>query len=450
MAYKDYNQSIYIRVALIVVNAFILTYFIPRSGLNFNVIFFLMVLIIQVRFLVKFLSKNYEEVSSFLNSIKYDDFSQNYSEAHPNPSTAALRKEFNEVMNKFREVRAEKEANYQYFKTIVQHVGIGILTFKSNGEVQMINAAAKRLFNVGSLKNVSDLNAVSPALVKSLKELKTGGRELIKLQQNGNLVPISIYVIELAMQGDEFKLVSLQNIQSELEEKEMEAWQNLIRILTHEIMNSVTPISSLAATVDDEILKYLQGDELGDKSELEDIHLAVKTIQRRSEGLIRFVSDFRNLSRIPNPKINDESLKMVLDEVCMLMRNDIEKHGVKVDVQLNPSDLQIPMDKQMVEQVLINLLQNALHALDEKESGERKIEIIGKIGNQNRPEIIIRDNGPGIEEEALARIFIPFFTTKKQGSGIGLSISKQIMRKHNGTISVVSKLGEGTEFTLRF
>jgi len=207
-----------------------------------------------------------------------------------------LYNEFNNVIKKFREIRADKEANYHYFRTIVQHVGIGLITFNKLGDIQIINSSAKKLIGVESLNNIFELSKVSAKLVESLVKLKTGGSALIELTNEGTKTQLSVYVIELVLRGEEFKLVSVQNIQSELEEKEMEAWQNLIRVLTHEIMNSVTPLSSLAATVETNLVDNIEDDVPIEKEELEDIYLAVQTIKRRSEGLIRFVTDFRNLT----------------------------------------------------------------------------------------------------------------------------------------------------------
>ena len=364
-------------------------------------------------------------------------------------SMDALYKEFNHVIRKFREIRADKEANYHYFRTIVQHVGIGLITFNKLGEIQIINSAAKKLLGVDTLGSIFELTRVNPKLVESLVKLKTGGSDLVEVIHEGDRTQLSIYVIELVLRGEEFKLISVQNIQSELEEKEMEAWQNLIRVLTHEIMNSVTPISSLAATVDDDLVTHLNKGDSIEKSDMEDIHLAVQTIQRRSEGLIRFVSDFRNLTKIPQPKLSEESISKVLDHIIILLKHELEDKGIHLETNISPNGLKFNIDKELIDQVLINLLQNAIHALEEN-SGEKNIVIRAFENEYKRPTLTIKDNGTGIDEEALEKIFIPFFTTKKQGSGIGLSLSKQIMRKHRGAISVKSEPDHGTEFTLRF
>jgi two-component system nitrogen regulation sensor histidine kinase NtrY len=255
----------------------------------------------------------------------------------------------------------------------------------------------------------------------------------------------------VTLRGELYKLISIQNIQNELEEKEMEAWQNLVRVLTHEIMNSVTPISSLANTVEDELKIQLNNDQeikSISNEDIEDLHLAVQTIKRRSQGLIRFVQDFRNLTHIPKPKIEEIEVKDLLDDMLILLKKEIEANGVIVTIQVDPKNMTLNADKDLIEQVLINLIKNATQAFDEQTN--KLVEVTAYFDEKSRPIISVKDNGNGIEEEALQKIFIPFFTTKKNGSGIGLSLSKQIMRQHQGMLGVKSKLDEGTEFFLRF
>ncbi|HHP7240161.1 MAG TPA: PAS domain-containing sensor histidine kinase [Cyclobacteriaceae bacterium] len=408
----------------------------------------------QVYLLINFLEKSNRELVSFLESIKYDDFSHSYPEKNDGSSLDALYTEFNAVIRKFREIRAEKEAQYQYLKTIVQHVGIGIVTINKDGDVQIINSAAKKLLGINQLRNINQLKSESPELVTSIRELKTGGRDLIKISRKGEEIQLSIYAIQLTMQSKEFKLISIQNIQSELEEKEMEAWQNLIRVLTHEIMNSVTPISSLASTVESELDIQLKNDFEINKitnEEIEDLHLAVSTIHRRSDSLIKFVNDFRNMTRITVPKLAMYSVSDLVDHVINLHRYDIENANINLKIDINPSDLQIYIDMQQIEQVIINLVKNSIQALSDMDDPEKEKQMTIKANAENEKVILcVSDNGPGIEEEALKKIFIPFFTTKKNGSGIGLSLSKQIMRIHKGSISVNSVINEGTTFKLQF
>ena len=449
MGFKNLRFLIVARVILLTASALLLANLIYGSQNQVNIFFVSLAIIVQVYLLIRAIEKTNREISGFLNSIKYDDFTATYPTEGHSASVDQLYKEFNNVIRKCREIRADKEANYHYFRTIVQHVGIGLITFNKKGDIQIINSAAKKLIGIEAIQNIFELSKVSPKLVESLVKLKTGGSDLIDFTQEGTHVQLSIYVIELVLRGEEFKLVSVQNIQSELEEKEMDAWQNLIRVLTHEIMNSVTPLSSLAATVKDNLVDNIEDDVPIEKEELEDIYLAVQTIERRSQGLIRFVSDFRNLTKIPQPKVATESVAKVLEHIQVLFNHELAAKKIKISFSIEPINLAFSIDKELIDQVLINILQNAVHALEEN-TEEKHIIVRAFVNEYNRPTIVIRDNGCGIDEEALSKIFIPFFTTKKQGSGIGLSLSKQIMRKHGGGITVKSVMNEGTEFTLRF
>jgi nitrogen fixation/metabolism regulation signal transduction histidine kinase len=336
----------------------------------------------------------------------------------------------------------------QFFKNIVQHVGIGILTFNKEGTIQIMNTTAKRLLRVDKIDKLDDLRSVDNSLVDSFLKLKTGGRELLRLKMGDETLYLSLYAIELTLRGEVMKLISMSNIQSELEEKEMEAWQNLVRVLTHEIMNSVTPISSLAGMVEGELEDKLKKSDLTlKKEEAEDMHLSIQTIGKRSAGLIKFVKEFRNLTHVPKPNLTEVTVKDLLDEMAMLHKKELADHSIGVLVELQTADLKIQADKTMIEQVLINLIKNAIQAFDNQT--DRKIQL-SAYDNEGHVIISVKDNGNGIDADALERIFIPFFTTKKTGSGIGLSLSRQIMRQHGGQITVKSKLGEGTEFLLRF
>ena len=265
------------------------------------------------------------------------------------------------------------------------------------------------------------------------------------------MIQLAVFAIVLSLRGYEFKLVSIQNIQSELEEKEMDAWQNLVRVLTHEIMNSVTPISSLAGTVEGELSHYLNsagGISEMPKEDVQDLYEAVDTIQKRSQGLIRFVQDFRNLTHIPKPKLAIISVEDLLKDINVLLASEITENNITYTQTIEPKSMSINADKALIDQVLINLIKNAIQSFDEETT--RIVEVKAFLSEKGRPTITVTDNGSGIDEEALEKIFIPFFTTKKRGSGIGLSLSRQIMRKHQGILGVKTKIDEGTEFTMRF
>lgn len=455
MDFKRFRYQLIGRIILLALTIFLFANLFYTDSYTITKVLIFSLTFVQGYYLYHFLEKSNREVISFLQSIKWDDFSHTYPERKDESSLGELYSEFNTVIRKFREIRADKEASYQYLKTIVQHVGIGIITFEPSGEVQIINTTAKNLLGIKHLKNISQLKVVNQELVSSLCNLRTGGRDLVKIARTDeDEIQLAIYAIELSLRGKEFKLISLQNIQSELEEKEMEAWQNLIRVLTHEIMNSVTPISSLARTIESEMEEWLDdGKDVNEVTteQVSDFHMALHTIHRRSESLIKFVSDFRNMTRITLPNLSEVCVKDLVDHVLSLLKNDIQEAQVTVEEDI-PESLCILIDEHQIEQVIINIVKNAIQALaDEDESEEKKrLWIKAQSKEEGGASISIRDNGPGIEEEALKKIFIPFFTTKKSGSGIGLSLSKQIMRNHKGSIAVKSVINDGTEFTLKF
>ena len=411
-----------------------------------------LVFVYQVRELYYYLGKSNREIAHLLESIHYDDFSIQYSEKKNDSGLHLVYHEFNEILKKFREIRADKEAQYQYFRTIVQHIGIGIITFDEAGEVQIFNNAAKKLIGLSQIKNIGQIGEKYPKLLHSFHDLKTGGRDLQKIIRNDEETQLAVYAIELSLRNEPFKLISIQNIQSELEEKEMEAWQNLIRVLTHEIMNSVTPISSMAAIIEKDLSAFLKentGLSKIDNEMLEDMYLALKTIHNRSKSLINFVSDFRSITRITLPNLAEVEAKEVINHVLMLLKPEIVRYNIEIQKSIKPN-LKVNIDKEQIEQVVINIVKNAIQALVADKGKNKCLSISAMPDQANSIYFSFIDNGTGIEKEALKKIFIPFFTTKKNGSGIGLSLSKQIMRNHGGRITVKSKLGEGTEFLLKF
>jgi two-component system nitrogen regulation sensor histidine kinase NtrY len=438
------------RVAFLVASVFLFSFFSFSQGdIPFAIVFFFLSAY-QVKLLVEVLDRSNVNIASFLDSIKFDDLSYSFKTESDDPSVKRLHQELNEAMRKLRSSRNEKDSEYLFFKNIVMHVGIGLLVFKEDGKIEIFNSAARKLLKVNKADNIQDLKEVSDTLVNVFTKLKTGGRELTRLKIGEEIVQLSIYAIELTLRGENVKLVSLQNIQSELEEKEMEAWQNLVRVLTHEIMNSVTPISSLAGIVEEELKPFTKEENSAplSKDQLSDIHLSLQTISKRSEGLIQFVKEFRSLTSIPKPKPTQIEVRPLLEELTMLHRKELSEKTIQLSISVYPEDLTLSADKNMIEQVVINLLKNAIQAFDEIE--DRRIELKAFLNEKSRPVISIKDSGTGIDPEAVEKIFIPFFTTKKTGSGIGLSLSRQIMRQHQGTLTVKSTVGKGTEFLMRF
>jgi len=404
---------------------------------------------IQGYALVRYIEKTNRDLARFLHSVRYSDFSQTFTRTGLGPSFDEVGAAISVVMDDFRSARAEKEENYRYLQTVMQHVGIGLLSFQQDGTVGLINNAAKRLLRVTHLKNIKALTPFSRDLVGTMLQLRSGEKALIKVMDNDELLELVIYATEFKMRGQLYTLVSIQDIQSELEEKEIEAWQKLTRVLTHEIMNSITPIASLASTVN-ELLPDLEGAGNGaaHAETVHDVRGAVRTIERRSKSLLHFVNAYRSLTRIPRPNLQIFALADLFENVTRLFQTQIEAQQVRFKAVIEPPGLDLTADPELIEQILINLIKNALESV--RGLPDAEVTLSAQIGARGRTAVQVSDNGPGIVEEAMEKIFIPFFTTKKDGSGIGLSLSRQIMRQHGGTLSVFSDPDRQTVFTLRF
>lgn len=447
----DYNRRTQIipRVIFLTGTIFGFCFFIFQQNEVVVALILLAASIYQVKLLIDTVNHADMNIFAHLDAIQFDEITYTFKTDSRSRGAQRLNREMNEALTKLRNSRRERDSEFLFFRNIVMHIGIGLIAFRENGQIEIFNSTARKLLKTSKTDKLEDLNEVSESLVHVFRRLKTGGRELIRLKLQDDLIQLSVYAIELTLRGENVKLISLQNIQNELEEKEMEAWQNLVRVLTHEIMNSVTPISSLAGIIEDELKQHLDAEKNPlNQEELQDIHLSLQTISKRSEGLIHFVKEFRSLTNIPKPKPVTVNVQVLLDEISMLYKMELAERNIQLEISVYPSDLTIIADKGMIEQVLINLLKNAIQSFDDQP--DKTITFRAFVSDKSRPVIAVKDNGMGIEPEALEKIFIPFFTTKKSGSGIGLSLSRQIMRQHQGTLGVKSTVGSGTEFFLRF
>jgi signal transduction histidine kinase len=415
---------------------------------NLTIIFILIVL--QIASLIRFVNKTNIELANFLESVRYADFTHNFQIQGMGNSFDELKETFSSIMQDFQRIRSEKEEHYYYLKNIIEHVNVSIIAYRENGEVEMINNAAKKMFGNTRIKNIDDLRTWSLALVHELKTLRGGNKSLVKVNQEEDILQLSVSVKEFIINGITIFLVTIKDIQSELDEHEMEAWQKLIRVLTHEIMNSIAPISSLTSTANVLIKEVAeQIDETNSANLIEnidDVQTALKTIEKRSNGLIHFVETYRNLTKIPKPNFSIFPIEKLFNHVYSLLKETLRKNNIQIKIQIEPQNLEVTADEQLLEQVIINLLSNSIQAIAQTENGI--IELNASQNTQNKVVIQIIDNGQGILSDVKDKIFIPFFTTKQNGSGIGLSLSRQILRLHNGTINVKSEPNVETIFTL--
>lgn len=451
MVFKKFRINCTIRVLLLGATFCTFFYFLFRTNIYAALVIIGLFIIYQIYSLINYVQKTNRELTRFLESIKYSDFSQTFKDDGRGSSFTALKKALTDVMNAFRKTRAEKEEHYRYLQTVVQHIGIGLIAFQPNGDVELINTAAKRLLRTAQLKNIKSLQSLSKHLVETFFELKPRERALVKVEDENELLHLALYATEFKLRGQKYSLVSIQNIHSELEEREIEAWQKLIRVLTHEIMNSITPIASLASTINDLIKDSYSVQASGEKIDSEsfnDIHHASQTIQKRSQGLLHFVDAYRNLTLVQKPNFQIFLIRELFSRVEKLMQASIKDKGIRFESRIDPQSLELTADPELIEQVLINLLLNSLHAVNRCKKA--KINLEASLDGRGRIMIQVKDNGPGIPKENMEKIFIPFFSTKEGGSGIGLSLSRQIMRLHHGSIAVHSEPNAETIFTLRF
>ena len=398
--------------------------------------------------MIRFVTFTNRELSRLLLAIRYSDFSISFKGKKHGKSFKELQDAFVEIVEAFKKVSVEKEAQYKFLQVIVENIKVGMIAIKEDYEVELMNKQAEELLGIDKPNYLKQLDALRPDFIAEVNHMLDNDRSLIELDDKGKKLQISMQVNRLKILNLRYTLITFQNIKSEIETKEIEAWHKLIRILTHEIMNSVTPITSMSETMLmllEENKQPKRIDEL-DEETLEDIRFSLKTIQKRSDGLLHFVEDYRKLTKIKSLDPETVSAKDLISSIEKLLKSDLDKEGIQLSTKIE-AGLNIRMDRKLIEQVLINLITNAKHAVEKAD--QPKI-MINAYSDFRHKYISITDNGIGVELSKQEQIFIPFFSTKEKGSGIGLSLSKQIMKKHNGDLILSSQPGEGATFFLIF
>lgn len=452
MAFKNFRLILVFRILLITTTIFVMLASLESKFL-LTPVFIGLFLLLQLFSLFKYVDRTNRDLASFLESIRFSEFTRSFRVEGMGSSFNELNEAFNNVINDFQEIRSEKEEHYQYLQSIVQNTDVSIVAFQKDGRVEMINKAAKRLFQVATLKNIKSLTNISTDLVNTLLSLKPGTTSLVKVQEEDDILQLAISASEFKIKNKLIILATIKNIQEVLEEQELEAWQKLIRVLTHEIMNSITPISSLTSTLE-MMLNDLARENDGSKiyslprQSVEEFQKALQTINKRSTGLMHFVDTYRNLTRIPKPNFKISQIRAIFNNIEGLMNEELKGKNIELVTSVYPVNLEVSADEKLIEQVLINLVKNSIYALEKTESP--RITLKGFMNKRGRITIQHNDNGAGILQDVLDKIFIPFFTTKQTGSGIGLSLSRQILRLHGGTISAHSIPDKETTFTLTF
>jgi nitrogen fixation/metabolism regulation signal transduction histidine kinase len=417
--------------------------------LIFNHIILLVILTFQVTELIRFVNKTNRSIARFLFAIKHSDISINLSEKKSGSSFAELQTAFEEIMHSYKNIKIEKEANFHYLKHIIEHIKVGIISIENKEDIVLFNLPAEEILNVMGVKNWQILKEKQVYFVNEIERLGDEGKGLIEINTNQEVKTLSVDISSMKLLDKQYKVITFQDIKSEIELKEIEAWHKLIRILTHEIMNSITPITSLTETMQTMLSEDGQQKSLQslDDETIGDLLFSLKTIQKRSNGLIDFVGDYRKLTKVPQPVFEETNIQDLLQGMESLMRPALEKKGIALVVTIEEGVNMLSIDPKLIEQVLLNLITNSKHALADR--ANPSIEL--KAYQKNKTTFItVGDNGMGISKKEIQEIFTPFFSTKKEGSGIGLSLSKQIMYLHKGRISVNSMPNDQTTFILQF
>jgi two-component system, NtrC family, nitrogen regulation sensor histidine kinase NtrY len=401
--------------------------------------------------LVRYVESVNREFAEFLSFVAHDDFAVSPPLARKGRVFGELESAYRLLAGKYRSLNLQRAANHQYLEALVEHVSIALICLDGNGAVTLMNGEAKALFKTPHLASLKSFGRIDPKLPAAIEELADGGRALIALKNADEALQLALFATEFELLGQRYKLISFQNIRDELEQREIEYSQKLIKVLTHEIMNSVTPIISLTKLIRDRLVDEKTG-ELAVQGlvsdEQRDLARGLASIHSRGSGLLKFVQAYSVLTNLPRPSIAEVDVAVLLDHVHALMAPALEAEGTGVQVQVVGANLTARADPQQIEQVLINLLKNAAEALAGRD--DARVLLRGTRDDHGKVLIQVIDNGPGIDAAHLDDIFLPFFTTKRSGSGVGLSVSRQIMALNKGMLTVKTGPGTGSEFTLRF
>ncbi|PST83541.1 ATP-binding protein [Pedobacter yulinensis] len=448
MFYQQFTFRLMCRLLVINLLAALLFYLVSRTELWFTIAGVSMILAGALVSLFSFVNEIRSDIRRFVLAVKTRDHTLNFRNKSTIGSFPELYTSFDEIIQSQKSIQLEQEAMYQLMKTILEQVPAGVIVIKDpqaadRSEVVFFNQAASSMLNVPAYKYWQRVERHLPEFGAEVRRIMRGGKRFIELRLQEKLIQLSTEVIPLQLYQTNYTIISFQNIKDEIEQKETEAWNRLIGVISHEILNSITPISSLSDTLNSMVAGRT---ELG-AAELEDLVPAVQTIKRRSEGLLDFVKDYRLIAELPTPRLELHSIGEILSHTRVLMRPFAEGKNVQLGIGQTSSKVSIWIDIKLVEQVLINLITNAIYAVEEVENPQISI---GYRLEQNRLLLEVQDNGKGIAAENLEKIFVPFFTTRKNGSGIGLTISRNIMKMHKGSIEVSSQEGLGATFALVF
>jgi len=459
MVYKKLVVNISIRVILLTLTCIALSYVWVNFRDPLILLNLVALLILQVYIFIRSMNQVNIRLKAFFDAFEFNDPGFTAGDGFHDRSFQALYSSMRSVLGSAREMNLENERQKQYFQTMAEHVGVGLLAYSTEKDIKLINKTLKEMLGIGNIKMLSEFDDIKKGLADRINKLRASDQKLIEIisgskdDLTGEIsLKLSVRCAEIRIEDEQIKLVTFQNIRHELEENEIESWQRVIRVLTHEVMNSTGPIASSAQT----LLELLTlPDKKGstrpgiqDQELRGDLLEGLKIIRERSIGLEKFVEQFRKVLVVPEPVIEKINVSGLFQSILMLFEKKLADEDICIEIHVEPEDLVLYADKKLIEQVMINLLNNSIDGLDS--TAEKKIKMAAWKDKERQCMISLTDNGMGIRKEDLDNIFIPFFTKKEGGSGIGLSLVRKIMKKHNGSVQVQSEPGVSTAFSLSF
>jgi two-component system, NtrC family, nitrogen regulation sensor histidine kinase NtrY len=449
MGFSRFRTGIALRTALLFLTIVAVAAMLVRTQWYIAIALCIAVALVQVALLIRFAAQSSREVARFLEAVSFDDTSQSFSGLTGDGVHQELGASIAHVLDRLRVGRAEREAEVRYLQTLIAHVPVALISVEESGRVQLLNMAARLLFET-ALSHNSQLTRYGESFAVGLEALRPGGSAILRMERNSGALQLKAAATAAALGGVRRRLISLQNIESEMSAQELAAWQTVVRVMAHEVMNSLTPMSSLAATARDLVRDVLSQMPEGDPrtGALTDARDALETVARRSEGLLHFVQNHRRLTKPLVTRMQVAPLERVFARVHRLLATELAANDIQMTTGVEPPTLELAADADLLDQALINLVRNAIEALADVHTGH--VELSGRRHQDGRVVIAVADNGPGIASDQRDRIFVPFFTTKRQGSGVGLTLVRQIATAHGATVDVAQTPGGGATVSLRF
>lgn len=387
------------------------------------------------------MNRTNRQIAFFFDAIRNEDSTLHFPVHTGNKTVDGLNVSMNRLNKVIGEAKMQNRLQEQYFETLIEQAATGLITFDENGHILQANTSARKLLGLEPLTHISQLEKVEKGLSKVFMEIIPDRPRLVTLTNERGSMQLSLRATGMSIRNSNVRLVSVQDIRNELDEKETESWVRLIRVLTHEIMNSIAPITSLSETLTG---YFLDGESIRKPGELDEHAITntvkgLKVISERGDGLVKFVDSYRTLTHLREPNCKTVNLMLLIDKVKLLLCSELDFSHASLSIDIQQQDLTAFVDEDLFSQVIINLVRNSWEALKHQEHGDIRIRAYSTGSGHTALEVT--DNGPGIPAGLLDKIFVPFFTTREKGSGIGLSLSRQIIRLHGGTLSVKSQAG---------